>query len=288
MSFAETALLGAIAGSTIFLGLPIGRAERLSARARVGLSMLSAGILAFLFMDVGAEGLGIIETHLDAYKDDAASLWPVIGLFALLSAGFLIGVGGIATVQRRLRGSWSADPAPMAGAESTVAMSPAELAEHRRAFERLDHRALRTGMVIAVAIGLHNFAEGLAIGVSAQAGEIGLATVLIIGFALHNSTEGFGIVGPLGGVRPSWRWLGLAGLAAGGPTFVGAMVGYQVTSDALELCFFALAGGAILYVIGEIWAAVRGQGHTELGLYMLGVGFLLGIATDLVVAYGGA
>ncbi len=66
------------------------------------------------------------------------------------------------------------------------------------------------------------------------------------------------------------------------------MVGYQVTSDALELAFFALAGGAILYVIGEIWAGVRRQGHAELGLYMLGIGFLLGIATDLVVAYGGA
>jgi zinc transporter, ZIP family len=285
MSFAETAALGAIAGFTIFLGLPIGRAEGLSARARVGLSMLSAGILAFLFMDVGAEGLGIVETHLDAYKAHDASLWPVVGLFALLSAGFMVGVGGIATVQRRLG---AGDPPPLAGAESTVAMSPAELAEHHRAFGSLDRRALSTAMAIAVAIGLHNFAEGLAIGVSAQAGEIGLATVLIIGFALHNSTEGFGIVGPLGGVRPSWRWLGLAGLVAGGPTFVGAMVGYQITSDALELCFYALAGGAILYVIGEIWAAVRRQGHTELGLYMLGAGFLLGVATDLVVAYGGA
>ena len=45
---------------------------------------------------------------------------------------------------------------------------------------------------------------------------------------------------------------------------------------------------AILYVICEIWVGVRRQGHTELGLYMLGAGFLLGIATDLVVAYGGA
>ena len=100
--------------------------------------------------------------------------------------------------------------------------------------------------------------------------------MLIIGFALHNATEGFGIVGPLGGVRPSWRWLGLAGLVGGGPTFLGAMVGYQVTSDALELCFFALAGGAILYVIGEIWGGVRRLGHAELGLYMLGVGLPAG------------
>jgi ZIP family zinc transporter len=285
MSFAATAALGAIAGFTIFFGLPIGRAQRLSPRARVGLSMLSAGILAFLFMDVGSEGLGIIETHLEAYKAHDATLWPVIGLFALLSVGFMAGVGGIATVQRRLQ---RFRRPPIAGAESTAAMSTAEIHDQRRAFDSVERAALRTGMVIAVAIGLHNFAEGLAIGVSAQAGEIGLATVLIIGFALHNSTEGFGIVGPLSGVRPSWRWLGLAGLVAGGPTFLGAMVGYQVTSDALELCFFALAGGAILYVIGEIWAGVRRQGFAELGLYMLGIGFLLGIATDLVVAYGGA
>jgi ZIP family zinc transporter len=287
MSFAQTALLGAIAGFTIYLGLPVGRVRDLSARARVALSMLSAGILAFLFMDVGAEGLGIVETHLDAFKEHEASLWPVIGLFALLSGGFLIGVGGIATVQRRLASRMRLRP-PMAGGESAAVMSPDELAQHGRAVSDVQRRALRTAMVIAAAIGLHNFAEGLAIGVSAQAGEVGLATVLIIGFALHNATEGFGIVGPLSSVRPSWRWLGLAGLVAGGPTFLGAMVGYQVTSDALELLFFALAGGAILYVIGEIWAGVRRQGHTELGLYLLGVGFLLGIATDLVVAYGGA
>ncbi len=61
-------------------------------------------------------------------------------------------------------------------------------------------------MTIAAAIGLHNFAEGLAIGVSASTGEIALATVLIIGFALHNATEGFGIIGPLG----SCGHLGLA------------------------------------------------------------------------------
>src|ERR671931_327719 len=113
--------------------------------------------------------------------------------------------------------------------------------------------ALRTGMTIAAAIGLHNFAEGLAIGVSARAGEIGFATVLIVGFALHNATEGFGIVGPLGAVKPSWEWLGLAGLVGGGPTFVGSMVGYGVTSEPVELAFYAVAAGAILYVIGEVW-----------------------------------
>ena len=285
MTFAQTTLLGAIAGSTIFLGLPVGRLQRVPARTRVALSMLSAGVLAFLFMDVGAEALGIVEGHLDAYKEHEASLWPVVGNFTLLSAGFLAGVGGIATAQRRFA---RRPPVPsLAGGQSAAAMTASELTEHRTAMFALERRALQTGMVIAAAIGLHNFAEGLAIGVAAQAGQVGLATVLIVGFALHNATEGFGIVGPLGAVRPSWKWLGIAGVIAGGPTFVGAMVGFQVTSDALELLFFALAGGVILYVIGEIWAGVRRQGHAELGLYLLGVGFLIGIATDLVVAYGG-
>jgi ZIP family zinc transporter len=124
--------------------------------------------------------------------------------------------------------------------------------------------------------------------VSARSGAIGLATVLVIGFALHNATEGFGIVGPLGNVKPSWGWLALAGLVAGGPTFLGTIVGYQVDSEALQLTFYALAGGAILYVIGEIWTGVRRLGHRELGLYLLACGFLVGVATDLVVSYGGA
>ncbi len=163
----------------------------------------------------------------------------------------------------------------------------AQLDEEARWRAEARRRALRTGLTIAAAIGIHNFAEGLAIGVSARAGAISLATVLIVGFALHNATEGFGIVGPLGDVRPSWRWIGLAGLIGGGPTFVGSMVGYGVTSKPLELAFYALAGGAILYVIGEVWNGMRRHGYRELGLLMVGVGFLVGVLTDLIVVYGG-
>ena len=111
--------------------------------------------------------------------------------------------------------------------------------------------------------------------------------MLIIGFALHNATEGFGIVGPLGDVRPTWAWLGLAGLVGGAPVFLGAMVGYNVTSEALELAFYGVAGGAILYVIGEVWNAMRRYGHKELGLWLLSAGFAAGLVTDMFVAYAG-
>jgi ZIP family zinc transporter len=294
MSFGETIALGAIAGSTIFIGLPIGRMRVLGERARVSLAMFSVGILAFIFMDVTAHGQEIVQTALDQYKHHTGDLAEVLGLFALLAVGFTVGTAGISVVERRLRARRSA-PAPLAGgaaSEAALGAPPAAhpappAADELAAAAAAERRALQTGMTIAVAIGLHNFAEGLAIGVSAKTGAIGLATVLVIGFGLHNATEGFGIVGPLGKVRPSWRWLALAGLIAGGPTFLGTIVGYQVDSQALQLLFYALAGGAILYVIGEIWMGMRRYGHHTLGLYMIAAGFLVGVATDLVVSYGG-
>ena len=65
------------------------------------------------------------------------------------------------------------------------------------------------------------------------------------------------------------------------------MLGFQVTSAPLELTFYGVAGGAILYVIGEIWHGMRRYGHRELGLVLVSVGFMAGVITDLVVVYGG-
>jgi ZIP family zinc transporter len=286
LSFAQTVLLGALAGFTIFLGLPAGRIRLLSDRSRVGLAMFSVGILAFIFVDVLEHGLGILDDALDQFKQNDASFGHLAALTILLIVGFGLGSAGLGILERRLRPKARAFP-PIAGGSTATAFTTDEAAQIANEADLARRRALQTGVVIAVAIGLHNFAEGLAIGVSARSGAVSLATVLIIGFALHNATEGFGIVGPLGSVMPSWRWLGLVGLIGGGPTFVGSMLGYQVTSEPLELGFYAVAAGAILYVIGEIWQGMRRYGHRELGLLLLSAGFAAGILTDLVVAYGG-
>jgi ZIP family zinc transporter len=284
MSFGETVLLGALAGSTIFLGLPFARLRLLGMRTRVGLAMFAVGVLAFLFVDVMSHGFAIVEDAVNSFKDGNSSFGHAVWLALLLGLGFAAGSAGLSVVEARMR---RPDPKRIAGGATDLTVEDAraleeEAAAHARA------RALRTGMTIAAAIGLHNFAEGLAIGVSASTGEISLATVLIIGFALHNATEGFGIVGPLGDVQPSWKWVIVAGLIGGGPTFLGSIVGYNVTSTPMELLFYAVSGGAILYVIGEVWNGMRRFGHRELGLWLLALGFFVGIATDLVVAYGGA
>ena len=132
---------------------------------------------------------------------------------------------------------------------------------------------------------MHNFGEGLAIGQAGAAGAISLALVLIIGFALHNATEGFGIIGPMAADadRPSWRFLALLGLIGGGPTFVGTVVGQAWVSDALAVVFFAIAAGSILYVVQQLFQVNSRFNMPVLVTWMLLLGLFLGFATDWVL-----
>src|SRR2546430_14841362 len=106
-------------------------------------------------------------------------------------------------------------------------------------------RAEGLSLLIAVGIGIHNLAEGMAIGSSAAAGQLSLALLLVIGFGAHNATEGFGIVAPLAaaGERPSWGRLALLGLIGGGPPLVGTIVGMQGAAPPVGVAFLALAAG---------------------------------------------
>jgi ZIP family zinc transporter len=145
-------------------------------------------------------------------------------------------------------------------------------------------------LMIAVGIGLHNFAEGLAIGNSAAGGELSLAVLLVVGFALHNATEGFGIVAPLvgAGERPSWGRLALLGLIGGGPTLVGTIIGQSFVDDTLAIAFLGLAAGSVLYVVVELLAVARRTGMKELTTWCILGGLALGFVTDGILVAAGA
>jgi zinc transporter, ZIP family len=277
MSTAQTLILGAFAGLTIFVGLPMGRVRSTSPALRASLSALATGILVFLFWDVVSHGVEPVETHLQAHD------WAAFaGYAALLALGFTAGMMSLVYYDAWLKRR-RATPLVGPGAAAVDEF------ESRSWFETLTP-GRRLALLIATGIGLHNFGEGLAIGQSAAAGELSLALVLIIGFALHNATEGFGIVGPMSGEAemPSWRFLGLMGLIGGGPTFIGTVVGQAWVSPALETVFFAIAGGSILYVVIQLFEVCRRFAMPVLVAWMLLLGLLLGFATDWVLVAAGA
>lgn len=281
MSTTQTILLGAIAGFTIYLGLPLGRVRVASLRTKAFLNAASAGILVFLLFEILAHATEPVEHALEEAVEGEAA-W---GQFAALGLVYAVGFGAGLLSLLYLARLWKRPSPPERSSIGPGAMSVAEAELSQPAAQSA---ALRTGMGIAAGIGLHNFSEGLAIGQAAQSGAMALAVLLIIGFALHNMTEGFGIVGPLAaaGVRASWGWLGLAGLIGGGPTFLGTIVGTSFSSTYLFVGCLALAAGALLYVIGEILPVGR-RLSWEVTLWGLMAGFFLGLATELVLEVAG-
>ena len=281
MSMGEILVLGAIAGFTVFLGLPLGRLRGASMRMRALLNAGATGILLFLFWDVLAKGIEPVEAALEEAK--SAGSWAHFGWLAAVFAVCLT-IGLMSLVYYDL---WLARRA-----RASVRFGPGAA----------DVRELRTGRIarlapperlaffIALGIGFHNLSEGLAIGQSAAGGELRLALVLVIGFALHNATEGFGIVGPLAGEThlPSWRFLGVLGLIAGGPTFVGTIIGQSFQNETVFAAFLALAAGSILYVVIELLAVARKLGHKDMTTWGILVGLLLGFATDFILTAAGA
>jgi zinc transporter, ZIP family len=278
MSTAQTLLLGAIAGSTIFLGLPIGRMQGVSAATKAFLASTATGVLIFLFWDVLSQAVDPIDAALTNGRD-GRFLW----LASLLLVGFVAGLMSLVYydlwMKRRRRKAFLGP-----GAASSAEFEE----EHEHHFTGMSP-ARWLAVFIATGIGLHNFSEGLAIGQSAAANEVSLAIVLIIGFGLHNATEGLGICAPLTGDReqPSWRFLALLGVIGGGPTFLGTIIGQAWVNESVMIVFFALAAGSILYVVMELINVGRALASKTIVTWGIVLGLFLGFATDFILVAAG-
>ena len=281
MSTSQILVLGALAGCTIFLGLPIGRIRNASTRLKAFLSATATGILLFLLIEVVVHAVEPVEEALTSAANESGSWARFAGLSAVLAGGAIAGLMSLvyyAAWLGRQRGKAMLGP----GAASAAEFEPSWTAGLTSA------RWL--ALLIATGIGLHNFSEGLAIGQSAASDQLTLALLLIVGFGLHNATEGFGIVAPLSGSesRPSWRFLGLLGLIGGAPTFFGTLLGQTFVSEAVSVGFLALAAGSILYVVMELMNVNRQLGHKTLVAWAILFGLFLGFGTDFVLVVAGA
>jgi zinc transporter, ZIP family len=247
----QTVILGSLAGLTIFLGLPVARLRLASVRYLSLLNAFAIGILLFLFIEVMGHAVAPVEEALEEGEPRF--------LVLLLTVAIGFGAGLLSLVYYGQR------------------------------FLRRGDSMRRLALLIAAGVGLHNFSEGLAIGSSARAGELALALTLVVGFGLHNATEGFGVAAPLASEKSvNWGFLAVCGLIAGGPTFLGTVVGYSYTSELLSTLFLALAGGAIIYVVNELFGAGRKLGAPAWAGWGITAGILLGFSTEfLLEALGG-
>ena len=276
MDYWQLILLGSIAGFTIFLGLPLAVLQNLSTKKKAFLNAFSIGILVFLIIDVFSHAWESAETAAsDAFAGKSPIRDAIFDLVAMFG-GIAIGLLGLLWYeskymnkpikqQQQLSHKLSTAEGEKVLSDSSssvsgIATGGAELAEQQQQ-RRLQQQkqlwqqqqeatAYRVAMMIALGIGTHNFSEGLAIGQSYVSGATGLAILLIIGFGAHNTTEGFGIAGPLTGLvkKPRIRFLILAGLIGGGPTFIGTILGSLWNSHIAYILFLSIAGGALVYV----------------------------------------
>jgi ZIP family zinc transporter len=255
MSQAAAIGLGAIAGATIFLGLPVARMRGLPTALQGVLNAFATGILVFLLWDILSHAGGPIDQALTSKSSSVSFGW----LAAIFGAGIGAGLLSLVYFNRALFGRLR---------HGAHAPAPRNLA-----------------MAIATGLGLHNLSEGLAIGQSARAGAVAFAGVLVVGFALHNITEGFGIAAPMTtDPKPaSWGFLALAGLIGGGPTFIGTWIGYLASSTYLSVAFLAVAAGALLYVLNELFHLGRRLCTPPQFAWGLLFGFLTAYATDLLL-----
>ena len=288
-------LLGAAAGLTIFLGLPLALFQNVSPRKKGFLNALSMGILVFLVVDVLSSAWTTTKLAADSVAAGSVPLMTAVLDLIALFGGLALGMIGLAGYEqryiRRVAAALKLSPRPNGERKE---MSNGPISSSQQIIQEQHSPSLfgspyHLATMIAMSIGLHNFSEGLAIGQSYARGVTALAIVLVVGFGAHNATEGFGIAGPLTGVlqRPKISFLAKLGLIGGGPTFIGTIIGSLWVSELTYVLFLSLAAGALIYVTLLMYNSARRQSSNDLIMIGMFIGLMAGFLTDLIVSLGG-
>lgn len=213
--------------------------------------VFAAGILAFLAVDAGFEAFELAEAIPGGFEGDILVVVGAVGALLLIQAV----------------SSWREGRVQQGNARASSGLWVAYL--------------------VALGIGLHNLAEGLAIGSSFAVGRVSLGAFLVIGFMLHNVTEGPAVVAPVAREsRPGWHHFVGLGVLAGAPVILGGWIGGLAYSPTVGALFLAIGVGAIIQVDWEIAKLIR-HGNARVGSATNVLAFLVGLAvmyvTDLFV-----
>lgn len=141
--------------------------------------------------------------------------------------------------------------------------------------------------LFVVAVTLHNIPEGLAVGVSYGAGDLGRAAALGLGIGFQDIPEGLVVALALAGIgMPTWR-AALVGAASGAVEPIAGLVGALLVglSVAALPAALALCAGAMLFVIShEIIPESHRQGHETPATFGLLAGFVAMMFLDVALS----
>jgi len=147
-------------------------------------------------------------------------------------------------------------------------------------------RLMRIGLMSALAIGIHNFPEGIAT-FTAALHEPTLGAAVAIAIAIHNIPEGIAVSVPVFlatcSRRKAFRLSFLSGLSEP----VGALIGYAFLAPFLDattmgVLFATIAGIMVFISLDELLPAAREYGSPHLAIYGL-IGGMMTIALSLLL-----
>lgn len=144
---------------------------------------------------------------------------------------------------------------------------------------RKKRKLMRLGVFSAIAIGIHNFPEGLATFMAALT-DLSLGIPIAIAIAIHNIPEGIAVSVPIyyatGSKKKAFLYSFLSGLAEP----VGALIGYLIlmpfmTNTLFGVVFASTAGIMIFISLDELLPAAREYGEHHLSIYGLICGMIV-------------
>jgi len=153
-----------------------------------------------------------------------------------------------------------------------------EIEEHHRT-------KLSKVLLFVIAIGIHNFPEGIAAGVGFGTDNVAQALIIAGGIALQNIPEGMVIIGPMLAAGVSARKTFVCAMITGLVEVIGTLIGYLAVSVSSAILPFALAfaGGTMLYVISdEMIPETHAHGQERGATYALLIGFCVMLVTDVL------
>ncbi|TAH64714.1 MAG: zinc transporter ZupT [Anaerolineaceae bacterium] len=255
---------------TLFAGLATGIGGALSLLTKktntkfLSISLgFSAGVMIYVsFVEIFGKAKDALVSELGA----TSGAWATVG-------GFFFGILLIAIIDRVVPSS--ENPHEIHTVEEMDGKSESHKAN-----------LMRMGLFTALAVGIHNFPEGLAT-FTAGLSDPQLGIPIAIAIAIHNVPEGIAVAVPVfyatGSKKKAFRLSLLSGLAEP----IGALVGYvflfRFFNDIMLGLIFASVAGIMVYIsLDELLPSAREYGEHHLSIYGLVAGMAV-MATSLLL-----